>query len=133
MKRLGVMSWATIIVLLAVWRLSMTGLWLWAEKAIGWTQLDAIKMCESGGDYESVNGDDWHVRWPHSRGHSHYRSGSFGAYQFGWGRWYSAAHEFGFGEWAEVRPDDVPPSVQDAVALRQWMDDSSVWSCSKLI
>ena len=99
--------------------------------AAGQTTLRQIRHCESEDNYEAVNWDDWHVWWPGYG--SHWRLGSFGAYQFGWARWHSAAHSAGYHGWAHTRPDRVPAAVQDAVAAWQYRSDPTVWSCHKRI
>ena len=89
----------------------------------------AIRECESRGNYAAVNEEDWHKRWEHHRGVSHFRQGSYGAFQFGWGRWHYAAAQAGHPEHAHTRPDRVPPHIQDQVALWQFRHKPSVWSC----
>ena len=93
------------------------------------TTLAEIRQCESEGNYKAANLNDWHVWWPGYG--SHWRLSSFGAYQFGWGRWHSAAHRAGEHEHAHTRPDRVPPAIQDAVAEWQYNNDPTVWSCYK--
>ena len=88
-----------------------------------------IRQCESQDNYEAINLNDWHVWWPGYG--SHWRLGSFGAYQFGWGRWHHAAHQAGEHKWAHTRPDRVPADIQDKVAEWQYNRDPKVWSCYK--
>ena len=91
------------------------------------TSLHQIRHCESEDNYEAANWNDWHVWWPGYG--SHWRLGSFGAYQFGWARWHHAAHSAGYHQWAHTRPDKVPPRIQDAVARWQYNTNPQVWSC----
>ena len=93
------------------------------------TTLEQIRECESGNNYKAVSWSDWHVWWPGYG--SHWRLGSYGAYQFSWGRWHHAAHQAGEHEYAHTRPDRVPPAAQDAVAQWQYNNDPTVWSCYK--
>ena len=98
-----------------------------AKEAIGQTTLEKIRQCESDDNYEAANWDDWHVWWPYYG--SHWRVGSYGAYQFGWARWHHAAHQAGEHEHAHTRPDRVPQLIQDKVAEWQYDNDPTVWSC----
>ena len=99
----------------------LVGFCVWQEAAdahspqIREETLRAIRLCESGGDYQAVNVSDseWHPQWK--------TQGSYGAYQLSqpiWdeqtGRNNRGAHPLS--SWEGIRPDLAPPYIQDRVA-----------------
>ncbi|WNB87711.1 transglycosylase family protein [Glutamicibacter protophormiae] len=75
--------------------------------------LDAIKQCESGGDYQALNAS----------------SGASGAYQFLDSTWAGMSQSAGYAHAA-----DAPAAVQDAAAAELMArSGASQWECSSMI
>ena len=75
--------------------------------------LDAIKQCESGGNYQAVNAS----------------SGASGAYQFLDSTWAGMSQSAGYAHAA-----DAPAAVQDAAAAELMArSGASQWECSSMI
>jgi hypothetical protein len=72
--------------------------------------LEALRQCESGGDYTINTGN-----------------GYYGAYQYLPSTWRHFAAEAGHPEWAGVLPHQAPPEIQDAVTRHLWNVHPRAW------